>query len=115
MPLKVTLTLSASEVESGTVSFGCKFAARLLPKIDTNEPGATPAPGVLSKLAAFKTPPSATTGVWQSAAPRQHARNNKVNRTNLIDVLILMPLSGTNVLQRMEYFGRLAVAGDGNF
>src|SRR5260221_674629 len=56
MPLKVTLTLSDSEVERGTVSFNAKPAARLLPKIDMSCPGARGAPVVLSKLAALRTP-----------------------------------------------------------
>jgi hypothetical protein len=59
MPLKVTET-SAMVLERGTVSRRASPEARLVPKIEIMEPGATPAPR--SKLAALATPPSETTG-----------------------------------------------------
>src|SRR5579872_4818492 len=78
MPLKVTPTLSASEVERGTVSFCCRFAARFVPKIDTSCPGASGAPADLSKLAAFNTPPGTMVGVWHSAAAAHKAARRQI-------------------------------------
>jgi hypothetical protein len=67
MPFIVTET-SAIVVERGTLSSRASPAARLLPKIETMEPGATPVPR--SKLAALATPPSDTTGVCACAAAK---------------------------------------------
>ena len=89
MPLKVTET-SATVVERGTVSRRARPEARLVPKIETMEPGATPAPR--SKLAALATPPSEMTGDWACAAATQQTA--VMQRLN--DFMLALPkMNGT--------------------
>jgi hypothetical protein len=74
MLLKVTLT-PPSDVESGTVVAAELVEARFVPKMETNDPGATGCP--VAKLAPFKTPPDATEGVDCAYAAKLREREAK--------------------------------------
>src|SRR4051812_2462185 len=83
MPLNVTETFE-SDVDNGTESACASAPARLSPKMETIEPGATGTPP--AKLAPFTMPPSVTDGIWATAEQTDANRQN----TNC-SVFILIP------------------------
>jgi hypothetical protein len=91
MLLNITVT-APSDVERGMVSAWARLVARLVPKIETKEPGATP--WLVAKLAAFSTPPDATTGVWANTVAAQ-ARVSRAIKVSFILLLLLSILSAS--------------------
>ena len=84
MLLNITVT-APSDVERGMESAWARLVARFVPKIETREPGATP--WLVAKLAAFSTPPDATTGVWANTVAAQ-ARISRAVKIYFIWILL---------------------------